>query len=135
MKRRGFTLLELVVVIIIVGILASIGLTQYTTVVEKGRAAEAKAILGQIRTAQQMHKQETNNYTTTPGDLALDMPSGCTNFYFTYALTDLTKATATRCNPGKGNSALPSGCTGAYTVEIDYDSGNFNFTGCGAKFK
>ncbi|MBU0547795.1 MAG: prepilin-type N-terminal cleavage/methylation domain-containing protein, partial [Candidatus Omnitrophica bacterium] len=36
--RKGFTLIELIVVIIIVGILASVGMTQYTKVVEKGRA-------------------------------------------------------------------------------------------------
>jgi len=32
--KQGFTLIELIVVIIIVGILASVGMTQYTKVVE-----------------------------------------------------------------------------------------------------
>ena len=50
--RKGFTLIELIVVIIIVGILASVGMTQYTKVVEKGRAAEARLILGSLRTAE-----------------------------------------------------------------------------------
>ena len=46
---RGFTLLELIVVIIIVGILATLGITQYGRMVEKMRTAEARQILGDIR--------------------------------------------------------------------------------------
>ncbi|GEM_PF-927246 len=41
-SNKSFTLVELVIVIIIVGILASIGLTQYEAVVERSRTAEAK---------------------------------------------------------------------------------------------
>jgi len=42
MTRKGFTLLELIVVIIILGILASLGFSQYIKMVEKGRSAEAR---------------------------------------------------------------------------------------------
>jgi len=48
--KKAFTLLELVVVIIILGVLATLGLTQYASIVEKkGRTAEARANLGYIR--------------------------------------------------------------------------------------
>ncbi len=47
--KKAFTLIELIVVIIIVGILAAVGISQYSKMVEKGRGAEARMILGQIR--------------------------------------------------------------------------------------
>lgn len=47
--KRSFTLLELIVVIIIIGVLATLGFTQYTKIVEKGRTAEAKSVLGRMR--------------------------------------------------------------------------------------
>jgi prepilin-type N-terminal cleavage/methylation domain-containing protein len=47
--KKAFTLLELIVVIVILGILATLGFSQYTLVVEKGRLAEAIATIGNMR--------------------------------------------------------------------------------------
>lgn len=47
--KKAFTLIELIVVIIIVGILAAVGISQYSKTTEKGRGAEARQILGHMR--------------------------------------------------------------------------------------
>ncbi len=59
--RKGFTLLELLIVIIIVGVLATLGLTQYAAVVERSRGAEARQILGQLRSVCSAFYMDTNN--------------------------------------------------------------------------
>ncbi len=49
MKRKGFTLIELMIVLIIIGILATVGIVQYQSAVEKARGAEAKSVLNHLR--------------------------------------------------------------------------------------
>ena len=129
--RKGFTLLELIVVVIIIGILATLGLTQYGRMVERGRGAEAKSILGMIRSLGAAHYLENNSLTspaydtTTAGIGTADdqIPSSCrTSHYFSYGIsataTTLT-ATATRCGAaGRGGNSPAAGRTLILTTTL-----------------
>jgi prepilin-type N-terminal cleavage/methylation domain-containing protein len=55
-KSKGFTLLELLMVVIIIAILASIALPAYLKATEKSRSTEALQILGQIRASENRYK-------------------------------------------------------------------------------
>ncbi|MFA4988060.1 MAG: prepilin-type N-terminal cleavage/methylation domain-containing protein [Candidatus Omnitrophota bacterium] len=101
MVNKGFTLIELIVVIIIVGILASVGMTQYTKVVEKGRAAEARIVLGSLRTAEVAEYMENGAYATV-ANLGVAAPASCTTtHYFSYSCNSANgTCTATRCTTG-----------------------------------
>ncbi|MCM8780686.1 MAG: prepilin-type N-terminal cleavage/methylation domain-containing protein [Candidatus Omnitrophica bacterium] len=122
--KKGFTLLELIVVIIIIGVLATLGFTQYTRVVEKGRTAEAKTILGQLRTAEVAYYQENGSYTTI-ANLPVEAPTACTTtHYFSYSCAAATgTCTATRCTAG---GKTPQS-TLAYIIALDI-TGNWGGT-------
>jgi prepilin-type N-terminal cleavage/methylation domain-containing protein len=80
MRNKGFTLLELIIVVIVIGILASIALPKYIRTAEKGRVSEAKALLGAIRDAQTRYGAQYNYFTTN-----IDMLDVSTQTkYFTY---------------------------------------------------
>ncbi|MFA5090622.1 MAG: type II secretion system protein [Candidatus Omnitrophota bacterium] len=47
--KQAFTLLELIITIVIIGALATLGFTQYSTTIERSRLAEAKANIALMR--------------------------------------------------------------------------------------
>lgn len=116
--RKGFTLLEIIVVLIIIGIIATLGFTQYTRVIEKGRTSEAKANLGTIRTMTVAKYQELGlNYTNgeLSGVLGLPTTSCGGGFYYRYTInTSNGTASAIRCTSG---GKQPPSAT-AYTLTL-----------------
>jgi prepilin-type N-terminal cleavage/methylation domain-containing protein len=56
MDRKGFTLVELTITLVLVGILASLALIQYQKVGEKARAVEVELSMEKIRAGYQMLK-------------------------------------------------------------------------------
>ncbi len=70
-SNKGFTLLELLVVVLIIGILAGIALPQYNKAVEKTRLSEALLTVNALQKAIDIYVL-TNGYT----------PNGYTNIYF-----------------------------------------------------
>jgi len=122
--RKGFTLVELIIVIIIVGILASVGMTQYTKVVEKGRAAEARMILGTLRTAEISEFTENGAYVVL-ASLGVSAPAACaTTHYFSYDCTAAGLCTATRCTAGGKTPNVAA----AYTKTLDAATGAWGGT-------
>ena len=118
-KQGGFTLLELLMVVIIIAILASIALPQYIKATEKARAAEALNALSAIRSAQIRYKALDPGGAYTTVLTALDIEGiGALVSWTGPDLSSGTRAIYTRAN------------TAAETVGIVYDTGVLcgNFT-------
>lgn len=74
-RSFGFTLLELLVVVIIVGILASVALPQFGRMIRRSRVAEAENIIGAVLTAELLYYQENNIFTAAYADLLVSTPT------------------------------------------------------------
>ena len=63
-NSKGFTLIELMIVVAIIGILAAIAIPNFLTYQCKARQAEAKTNLGGIRVSQEAYFAEYDTYTS-----------------------------------------------------------------------
>jgi prepilin-type N-terminal cleavage/methylation domain-containing protein len=63
-SRKGFTLVELAVVIVIIGVLAAFGVPQFLKSVERSKAAEAFNYLAAVRSAQERYVAMQGIYTS-----------------------------------------------------------------------
>ncbi|MCM8797491.1 MAG: prepilin-type N-terminal cleavage/methylation domain-containing protein [Candidatus Omnitrophica bacterium] len=104
--NKALTLIELMMVVVVVGIVATIAYPFYTTAKERALDKEAIANLKLIQKAEKIFRMDTGNYYPSSGtiteitainaNLSLDIPSGA-NRNWNYSLNN-TLAIATRAD-------------------------------------
>lgn len=99
-KNAGFTLAELLMVIVIIGVLGSIAIPRFFPQKEKAVVAEAVNMIGAIRQGELAYRLEHSTYVnlssgSTWDVIGIDDPNNATNRKFSYKVTDSSASTAT----------------------------------------
>ena len=71
-RKKGFTLLELIIVVIVIGVLATIAIPQYMKAVERAKVAKAKSNVALIMQAEKMHRAKNDTYLVVDSTTSLN---------------------------------------------------------------
>ena len=93
--QKGFTLIELMIVVVVIGILISVGFPAYSDYVTRGKLMQATSGLSDGRVRMEQFFQDNRTY--------VGGPSPTTTEYFTFASSNLSAATYTITATGTGN--------------------------------
>lgn len=69
--QRGFTLIELMIVVTIIGLLAAVAIPGYGQYVRRAHRSEGMATLSALAAAQEKYYLSNNSYTTVLADLKI----------------------------------------------------------------
>lgn len=112
-RSRGFTLIEVMIVVAIVGILAAVAIPQYSDYVRRGSLPEAFSQLADYRIKMEQYYQDNRKYGGTACADGTGAPSwngfapnGAKNFTYGCALSD----------SGQGYKITATGKTGTVSV-------------------
>lgn len=98
-KQAGFTMIELMIVVAIIGILSAIALPAYSDYMIRGRIPQATSALSTKRVQLEQWFQDTRDYSTFPA--ATCAQGG--NQFFTFSCPVLTATTYTIQATGVGS--------------------------------
>lgn len=86
--KKGFTLIELIVVVIIISILATLAIPQYIAATERAKSAKARHAIGLISQAEKLYRAGTDTYINIITKADLTVSPGLSDYV---ELTDITK--------------------------------------------
>ena len=119
--RKGFTLVELAVVIVIIGVLAAFGVPKFLQSVEKSKATEAFNYWSTVQAAQERYIAQNGVYWATANTDTLDIVLPTLQYFTAPTITATPGAAGTPTWAGSLARISTSSSYGAYTVAWSQD--------------
>lgn len=122
MKNRGFTLIELMITVAVVGLLAAVALPSYTSYVARGKITDAVSALATFRVQMEQYFQDNRNYGTASSACPVTATSTSQNFTIACTVGAATPSVSYTATAASIAGALGS-ATGDYSYTINEQNG------------
>ena len=119
--RKGFTLVELAVVIVIIGVLAAFGVPKFLQSVEKSKATEAFNYWSTVQAAQERYIAQNGVYWATANTDTLDIVLPTLQYFTAPTITATPGSAGAPTWAGTLARISTSSSYGAYTVAWSQD--------------
>lgn len=123
-KQHGFTLVELMIVVVVIALLSMVAIPAYNDNVRKGRRADAKSTLTTAAARMEQYFMDNKSYTTDMKNLGYaDSPADSVDGYYEITAAACSGGSIATCyvltaKPGSGSpQADDTGCT---SIALNY---------------
>lgn len=107
-RLRGFTLIEMMITVVIIGILAAVAYPSYQDYIRRGNRSAAQTFMMTIATRQEQYLLTNRSYAASTAALNLTQPSETTGKY-TFAVSATTSPPGYTITATATGNQLPDG--------------------------
>ncbi len=104
-SQAGFTLIELMIVVVIIGILAALAIPRFMRSTTKSKQSEARSILKQVYMLERTWRQDHDSYTAGLNSIGMEITPNARYTYSVTASTTTFTAIALCAAPGLDEDA------------------------------
>jgi type IV pilus assembly protein PilE len=122
-RKRGFTLIEVMIVVAIIAVIAAVALPSYFGSIRKSRRADAITALNKIAQEQERWRANNSTYTNVLSSAGLNVANPSSGFY-TLGVAGNTATVYVATATAAGSQANDSQCT---TLTLTMNGGNITY--------
>ena len=126
-RSSGFTLIELMIAVAVVGILLAVALPSFMDSIRKGRRSEAFTALSAIQQSQERWRSNRAAYTTTLADLGVTSSVSTPGGYYTLSIDSASPTAYVLTAVGSGSQLNDGPCA---NLSLELNAGAIRYASC-----
>ncbi len=127
-RHRGFTLVELMITVVVLGVIVAVALPSFMDSIRKGRRSEAFAALSALQQAQERYRSNNPSYADTLAKVSIATPTAPGGYYALSIGSPSATGYEVTAEAVSGTSQVKDGSCAKLSVKVN--GGNIKYASC-----